>query len=134
LDVVFSTTLQVLGVAGLIAALAWTAFGRGHQIRFKTFDEVAVVKELMFWAAQQQLPDHERRILAAKAAMLRPRELVALQSISHEELAILVPFIDEWIAGKAPPQDLPAEYEDYRPRTLLAFKQRLQSKQLWPTP
>ena len=66
--------------------------------------------------------------------VLRPTELVALQSISREDLAVLVPFIDEWIGGKAPPQDLPAEYEDYRPRTLLAFKRRLQSKKLWPSP
>ena len=129
----FSTTLQALVGAGLIAALAWTALRRRHHIRFKTFDEVAVVKELMFWAAQQ-LPDREGRILTAKAMMLRPTELVALRSISREDLAVMVPFIDEWIDGKAPPQDLPAEYEDYRPRTLLAFKRRLQSKDLWPSP
>jgi hypothetical protein len=129
----FSTTLQALFGAGLIAAAAWMAFRRRHHVRFKTFDEVAVIKELMVWAARR-LPDREGRIFTAKAMMLRPTELVALQSISREDLAILVPFIDEWIDGKAPAQDLPAEYEDYRPRTLLAFKHRLQSKKLWPSP
>jgi hypothetical protein len=115
------------------ASLAWTAFRRRHRIRFKTFDEVAVVKELMFWTAQR-LPDREGRILTAKATVPSPSDIVALQSIAREDLAILVPFIDEWIDGKAPPQDLPAEYEDYRPRTLLAFKRRLQSRKLWPSP
>ncbi len=129
----FSTTLQALAGAGLIAALAWTALRRRHRIRFKTFDEFAVVKELMLWAAQQ-LPDREGQIFAAKAMMLRPSDIVALQSISREDLAVLAPFIDAWIDGKAPPQNLPAEYEDYRPRTLLAFKRRLQSKTLWPSP
>jgi hypothetical protein len=127
----FSTTLQALFGAGLIAAAVWTVFRRRHHVRFKTFDEVAVVKELMFWAAQR-LPDREGRLFTAKATMLQPTALVALQSISREDLAVLAPFIDEWIDGKAPPQNLPAEYEDYRPRTLLAFKQRLQSKELWP--
>jgi hypothetical protein len=129
----FNTTLQALFGAGIIAALAWTAFRRRHRIRFKTSDEVAVVKQLMFWAAQR-LPDREGRILTAKATVLSPSDIVALQSIAREDLAILVPFIDEWIDGKAPPQDLPAEYEDYRPRTLLAFKRRLQSRKLWPSP
>jgi hypothetical protein len=129
----FNTTLQALFGAGLIAAAGWTAFRRRHHVRFKTFDEVAVFKELLFWAAQQ-LPDRERQVLTAKATMLQPTGLVALQSISREDLAVLVPFIDEWIDGKAPPQDLPAEYEDYRPRTLLAFKRRLQSKKRWPSP
>jgi hypothetical protein len=129
----FSITPQALLGVGLIAAAAWTIFRRRHHVRFKTFDEVAVVKELMVWAAQR-LPDREKRIFILKATMLAPTGLVPLQSISPEDLAVLAPFIDQWIDGKAPPQNLPAEYEDYRPRTLLAFKQRLQSKALWPSP
>jgi hypothetical protein len=75
--------------AGLIAVAAWTVFRRRHHIRFKTFDEVAVVKELMSWAAQR-LPGREGRIFTAKATMLQPTGLVGLQSISREDLAILV--------------------------------------------
>jgi hypothetical protein len=52
--------------------------------------------------------------------------------IPVEELAMLAPFIDLAIDGKGPPLNLPAEYEDWRPETLAAFKKRMQAEGLWP--
>jgi len=109
--------------------LVWVILRRRSGIGFKTLDEVAVIQELMFWVARQA---PEQRYPLLFASTLMPRGIVALQSITPKELAILAPYIDEWIAGKLPPQNLPAEYEDYRPRVLLGFKQRLQSKGQWP--
>ena len=54
------------------------------------------------------------------------------RSISRDDLAFLAPYIDEWIAGKAPPQNLPAEYPDERPERLRALKERMQQEGLWP--
>ena len=52
--------------------------------------------------------------------------------ISRDDLEFLAPYIDEWIAGQAPPQNLPAEYPDERPEQLRAFKGRMQQEGLWP--
>ena len=41
--------------------------------------------------------------------------------ISREDLAFLTPYIEDWIAGKAPPQNLPAEYGDWRPQAVREF-------------
>ncbi len=45
-------------------------------------------------------------------------EIARLRWISRDDLAFLAPYIDDWIAGKAPPQGLPPEYYDWRPDTL----------------
>jgi hypothetical protein len=55
------------------------------------------------------------------------------RSISQDDLNFLAPYIDDWIAGNAPPQNLPAEYPDERPDQLRAMKHRLQNDGLWPT-
>jgi hypothetical protein len=52
--------------------------------------------------------------------------------ISRDDLEFLVPYIDEWIAGKGPPQNLPAEYPDERPGRLRALKERMQKQGFWP--
>ena len=52
--------------------------------------------------------------------------------ISRDDLEFLVPYIDEWIAGQAPPQNLPAGYPDERPERLRALKERMQREGLWP--
>ena len=52
--------------------------------------------------------------------------------MSTQELALVAPFIDECIAGRGPPLNLPAEYEDWRPAALAAFKARMQAEGLWP--
>jgi hypothetical protein len=54
------------------------------------------------------------------------------RSISRTDLEFLAPYIEEWINGKAPPQNLPAEYEDWRPATLSEFKKRMIKEGLWP--
>jgi hypothetical protein len=56
------------------------------------------------------------------------------RSISREDLEFLAPYIEEWINGQAPPQNLPAEYWDWRPEALSAFKKRMQQERLWPSP
>lgn len=83
----------------------------------------------MFWVADR-VPELRTQFLSGSTLM--PRGIVSLQSISRAELTILAPYIDQWIKGNLPPQNLPAEYEDYRPRVLLGFKQRLQSEGSWP--
>jgi hypothetical protein len=115
----------------VIAALVWLVLRRRAGVRFKSFDEAAVLQQLMFWAAPK-VPGRGRQLLWLNAMSLMPFGFVALKSISREDLAILAPYIDEWIEGRLPSQNLPAEYEDHRPRVLLAFKRRLQSEGLWP--
>ncbi|WP_212226925.1 hypothetical protein [Bradyrhizobium lablabi] len=73
-------------------------------------------------------------MLFATPLAIAPYAIPHLYSISRGDLAVLAPYIDEWIEGKLPPQNLPAEYEDIRPKVLLAFKQRLRAEGRWPSP
>jgi len=52
-------------------------------------------------------------------------------SISHDDLVILAPYIDDWLNGNAPPFELPAEY-DRRIEFLDGFKKRMVSSGVWP--
>jgi hypothetical protein len=52
-------------------------------------------------------------------------------TISREDLILLAPYIDDWLAGNAPPFELPAEY-DRRVEFLDGFKKRMVSSNLWP--
>jgi hypothetical protein len=61
-----------------------------------------------------------------------PRLLPFLRRISRDDLAFLAPYIDDWVAGKAPPQGLPPEYYDCRPDTLRSFKDRMVSSMVGP--
>lgn len=54
------------------------------------------------------------------------------RSISRDDLEFLAPYIDDWIAGQAPPQNLPAEYPDERLDQLRALRQRMQIEGFWP--
>jgi hypothetical protein len=115
-----------------LVACAWMILRRSRsRIRFKTFDEVAVVRELLLWAAPK-VPGRRGRMLFASSLAIAPFAIPAMHSMSRSDLAILAPYIDEWIEGRLPPQNPPADYEDTRPKVLLAFKQRLQSEGLWP--
>ena len=125
----FTTIFGSLACLAAVATFAWLIRRRRAGIGFKTLDEVAVIQQLMVWAADK-VPEQRKQFLFGSTLM--PNRIVALQSITREELAILAPHIDEWIDGKLPPQNLPAEYEDFRPRVLLGFKQRLQSEGRWP--
>jgi hypothetical protein len=67
-----------------------------------------------------------------RSDMFNPISQLFPRYISRAELAFLAPYIDEWIAGLAPPQNLPAEYPDERPDELRALKVRMQKEGLWP--
>jgi hypothetical protein len=67
-----------------------------------------------------------------RSDMFNPISELLPRYISRAELAFLAPYIDEWIAGLAPPQNLPAEYPDERPDELRALKVRMQKEGLWP--
>jgi hypothetical protein len=54
------------------------------------------------------------------------------KSYDGNSIKVLSPFIDLVIDAKGPKQDLPAEYEDWHPKTLAAFKGRMQAEALWP--
>lgn len=129
-------------VAGVIAAIALAVFAarvRASQpVRFKTFDEVGSVDDVVVWASKQIPADDRRRsaldmlsikISPPSSSGLTPPSLV---SMSVEDLALAAPFIDECIAGRGPPLNMPAEYEDWRPAALAAFKARMQAEGLWP--
>lgn len=70
--------------------------------------------------------------LQMRRNMLNPISDILPQYISRAELSFLAPYIDDWIAGLAPPQNPPAEYPDERPDQLRALKQRMQQQGLWP--
>jgi hypothetical protein len=67
-----------------------------------------------------------------RSDMFNPISDLFPRYISRAELAFLAPYIDDWIGGQAPPQNLPAEYPDERPDRLRALKQRMQQQDLWP--
>lgn len=52
-------------------------------------------------------------------------------TISRDDLILLAPYIDDWLAGNAPPFGLPAEY-DRRIEFLDGFKKRMVSSNEWP--
>ncbi len=122
-----------IGLVGLIALWAWIVANRRSFIWFKTYDEVEVFAGLMSWAAEK-VPEPHARAFRAQAQITNANLYIPpfMRCISRADIALLAPYIDEWIDGRLQPQNLPTEYEDYRPRTLLAFKQRLQAKGLWP--
>ena len=67
-----------------------------------------------------------------RSDMFNPISDLFPRYISRAELAFLAPYIDDWIVGHAPPQNLPAEYPDERPDQLSVLKQRMQQQGLWP--
>jgi hypothetical protein len=52
-------------------------------------------------------------------------------TISHDDLIVLAPYIQDWLNGNPPPFDLPAEY-DRRLEFLDGFKKRMVSFGFWP--
>jgi hypothetical protein len=73
-----------------------------------------------------------RSVVEMKGINSNPFAIVPLRrQISREDLDFLAPYIDGWINGNAPPQNLPAEYEDWRPDALRTFKERMIREKLW---
>jgi hypothetical protein len=69
---------------------------------------------------------------AYSSAAKLPALLPFRRRISRDDLAFLAHHIDEWLAGKVPPRNLPSEYRDWRPDTLRSFKDRMVRESLWP--
>jgi hypothetical protein len=75
-----------------------------------------------------------RSVIEMRGVNRSDRAIVPIRrSISREDLHFLSPYIDDWINGNAPPQNLPPEYEDWRPEALRAFKERMIRENLWPS-
>ena len=129
-------------VAGVIAVIAIAVLAvrvRANQpVWFKTLDELGSVTDVVVWASKQIATDNPRRkalqLLSVKlgppaVSVLTPLSFVRM---SAEDLALVAPFVDECIAGRGPPLNMPAEYEDWRPAALAAFKARMRAEGLWP--
>ena len=106
-----------------------------------TIDEVGLIVDIARYA-QKQLEDPPvfpdgnllRSVIEMRAANRAAFAVIPMRrSISRADLRFLAPYTDEWIAGKAPPQNLPAESYDWRPDALRSFKERMLQEELWPT-
>lgn len=129
LNVVFG--LFAVGV--LILAAYARAKRRRLPVTFTSLDEMNAVAEVVITARRQISADDPRRTAIWLLWMYLPNSrVVPLTRISAQDLEILAPFIDQFIAGKGPPSILPAEYEDWRPAVLSSFKARMQDEGLWP--
>jgi|SRR5579871_697194 len=123
----------LLGIGLLIFLLCAQAQRLQLPVRFTTSDELAVITQVAWWA-QKQIgaadPRHGR--LAVMAVLLGRRLFPIGLRISAQDLEILAPFIDQFIAGQGSPWPLSAEYEDRRPQILSDFKTRMKAEGLWP--
>jgi hypothetical protein len=124
-----------LGLAVLPLAIVAVWKRSRLPVGFKSYDEVNSVADVAIWAQAQVASGDPRfpTLLQLRLYLLdsgiRPPFIVR---ISAEDLEILAPFIDRFIAGEGPPWNLPAEYEDWRPAALTAFKERMKRERLWP--
>jgi hypothetical protein len=115
-------------------------------VRFTSRDEIYAVQEAAMLGRSQTPADYAK---SGRFISLQPRLtgsgimrnsftynrlplFPSLVHLSKEELEMLAPFIDQIIDGKAS-WGLPAEYEDYRPAVLQAFKERMIAQHLWPS-
>jgi hypothetical protein len=128
---------KVLAVLAVLV-LAVRALRRRNKspVRFKSYDEYDLVSRVADWGTLQiDKSDPRRKTLLQMASYLSaggwnltPSFMMCL---SVQELRAVQPFIDEWIVGKAPPLNLPAEYEDDRSARLKEFKSRMIAEGLW---
>jgi hypothetical protein len=102
-----------------------------------TTDETQLIMAVTVFAMKRVAPARasylttEGKLPSVDRLLLR-RDIYFGGSISREDLAFLAPYIDEWINGNAPPENLPAEYHDWRPDTLRSLKDRMLTEGLWP--
>jgi hypothetical protein len=104
---------------------------RRLPVTFRSFDEANAVGAVAVWARQQIKNGDPRRNAINWLNLYFPIPL-SIQRISRADIALLAPFIDEFIAGRGPPLNLPAEYDDWRPAALREFKARMQREGFWP--
>ena len=126
-----------LGVAVGVAILIFAVYAQMKRnklpVRFRTFDELTVVQGCVIWAWREIPADDPRRKQIAALWFWFPQVMIPIGTrLSAQDLALLAPFIDRIIAGQGPPSLLSAEYEDWRPRVLTAFKARMMAEGLWP--
>jgi hypothetical protein len=130
---VIQYVFALTGIALLIFGVYALANRLKEPIRFTSLDELRCVGGVAIWA-QQQIDRSDPRadaigFLSVYLGRLQPTFIVR---ISVAELEALAPFIDEFIAGKGPAWNLPAEYEDWRPAVLREFKSRMTAEGFWP--
>jgi hypothetical protein len=128
--------LAVLFIAGILVLIVYVQAKRSQlPVTFKSFDEVSSVGSVADWAQTQiATGDPRRQAIFAVSPYLpvsRPTPAFFVR-ISADDLALLAPFIDQFIVGQGPPLNQPAEYEDWRPTVLRTFKERMQAEGLWP--
>jgi hypothetical protein len=136
--------LLATGMGLLVIAMACYATYRRFKsglfpVAFNSFDEMDSVHDVARWAQSQFGSNDPRRtsfvLLATRVRPFIPgavRALPFLVRISVEDLTALAPYIDQSIDGKCPRQNLPDEYEDWRPAALKGFKERMKAEGLWP--
>jgi hypothetical protein len=106
-----------------------------------TIDEARLIVDVANYAVKRLGQHNLWSFISAKGRLRSVLEMAIInskpffiwplrRSISRDDLEFIAPYIDEWINGQAPPQDLPAEYWDWRPETLSAFKKRMQQEGL----
>lgn len=120
--------------AGLLIFAVYAQMQRNKlPVRFKTFDELNAITDVVLWAQPQIGADDPRRkrIVSLWLYLIAAKIPIGIR-ISAQDLELLAPFIDRFIAGHGPPSPLPAEYEDLRPTVLHTFKERMQADGLWP--
>jgi hypothetical protein len=124
-----TTTLQVFSfvvtVFALIVIVRRFRPGGRMPVTFTSPDEESAVYQVALWAAKElNIRWGGPQLRYSFALYLSSANWIWMGSIPVAELALLRPFIDLMIAGKGPPQNLPAEYDDPRPETLRRFKER----------
>jgi hypothetical protein len=133
--------MTVIGYISALIGVSLVIFGiyaLGNRLKepvtFKSIDELNCVAGVAQWARQQIGRDDPRwQVINFLCSYLSWFLVTAFTvRISAAELEVLVPFIDDFIAGKGPAWNLPAEYEDWRPAVLRDFKARMTAERLWP--
>jgi hypothetical protein len=126
--------LGLLVGAGVVVAVIYGQIKLNKlPVRFAGSDEFDTVKGVLWWAEKQIGAHDPRRKRVSLMIVLLNRDFFPIRMrISTQDLEVLAPFIDRYIAGEGPPWSLPAEYEDRRPQTLRDFKARMKAEGLWP--
>jgi hypothetical protein len=129
----FDMTVSLLAAPLLAGGLYLWSKRLSLPIRFISFDELTAVTDVARWA-NQQIPtgDPHKATILYIFNTLWPANMPYGIRLSKEEMAVLAPYVDRFIAGEAPPWNMPAEYFDWRPDALKAFRQRLKAEGSWP--
>jgi hypothetical protein len=133
MKIVLELALFSILCAVIITAIVLIAAAMRMPVTFKNLDEERAVYDAAYWAERElNLGRKDRRLLYSRAIWVHLYGYSWMGSIPVAELAILAPFINRIIDGKGPPLNLPAEYEDIRPKILGQFKKRMEAEGLWP--